>query len=325
MSQAVGELVDDRGWGPGIGPVPQAVVLVGPTASGKSRLAVEIAGMVGSAEILCADSMSVYRGMDIGTMKPSAALREAVPHHLLDLVDPHEEFSVHHFQLSAGAALSDVAGRGVPGIVAGGTGLYVRAVVDGLTLPGRWPELASRLKEEAAKEGALRSMWERLGELDPDAAARILPNNERRILRALEVTIGSGRPFSSYGPGLGAYPDRPVLQVALDVPLEILDKRIEARIEDQMESGWLEEVARLLDAPMSMSHTAAQAIGYRELAWHLEGEIGLEEAVATTVRRTRSLARRQLSWFRRDPRLVWVASESEAVEMCRTALGVCPG
>ncbi len=278
---------------------PGPLVIVGPTASGKSTLALALAERVPGAEIVSADAMAVYRGMDIGTAKPDEAERAAVPHHLVDVVEPTEDYAVSRFQTDARAAIDDVASRrGVP-IVVGGTGLYVRAVVDDFTVPGRFPDVRADLESEP-DTGAL---YRRLATLDPSAATKMLPTNRRRIVRALEVTIGADRPFSSFGPGVDHYGPTRFRQVGLDIDRVDMDRRIEERYRRQMEHGFLAEVAGLLDT--GWSHTAAQALGYKELAQHLSGDITIDEALDLAVARTRKFARRQQRWFRRDPRIEW--------------------
>jgi tRNA dimethylallyltransferase len=283
-----------------------AVALVGATASGKSAVALAVARAVGNVEIVTVDSMQVYRGLDIGTAKPSAAERADIPHHLLDLVEPEEEFSVAEFQRAATEVLAGIEGRGAHALLVGGTGLYLRAVLDHLELPGRFPEVRAELEAELDTT----ALHARLAALDPTAAGRTTTSNRRRIIRALEVTIGSGRPFSSYGPGLEAYPPQTVPQVGLDVPIDELDRRIEARVHAMLEVGLLDEVRALEGRPLSP--TAAMALGYQELGEHLAGERSLDDAVAETIRRTRRLARRQLRWFRRDPRVRWTAPDAAA-------------
>lgn len=280
--------------------VPAPLVVVGPTASGKSALALELARRAGG-EVVSVDSMSVYRGMDIGTAKPSVAERGGVPHHLIDLVDPSEEFGVGEYQRACEVVLDDLRSRGRPAVLVGGTGLYVRAVVDRLEIPGRYPDARAQVEEEPDTV----ALHGRLAALDPVAARRMEPTNRRRIVRALEVTLGSGRPFSAFGPGLERYPSTPFRLVGLRMPRGVLDARIEARLRAQLDRGWLEEVATLLARPGGLSRTAGEALGYRELRAHLEGRCGLDEAVAETLRRTRHFARRQERWFRRDPRIVW--------------------
>ncbi|MBO0713501.1 MAG: tRNA (adenosine(37)-N6)-dimethylallyltransferase MiaA [Acidimicrobiales bacterium] len=287
------------------------LAIVGPTAAGKTALALALARRHPGLEVVSADSMSVYRGMDIGTAKPTPAERAEVPHHCLDLADPSEEFTVRHYQDAARDAIAAVEGRGGRVLLVGGTGLYVRAVLDPLSIPGRYPGLAAELETEADTATGLSGLYQRLATLDPVAAARIEPGNRRRIVRALEVTLGGGRPFSSYGSGLGSYPPLPrFCLLGLDVPPAELARRIEDRVDKQLAAGWLDEVAALSARPFGLSRTAAQAAGYQELRAYLEGGDaggceGLREAKAATVRRLREVARRQRSWFRRDPRITW--------------------
>jgi tRNA dimethylallyltransferase len=278
------------------------LALVGPTASGKSALALDLARRAGDVEIVSVDSMQVYRGMDIGTAKPSAGERAEVRHHLLDLADPSEEFSLARFLAAACAALGDVEARGRRALLVGGTGLYVRAVVDDLEIPGRYPDA----RAEVEAEGNTLALHARLAGLDPVAAGRMEPTNRRRVVRALEVTLGSGRPFSSFGPGLDAYPPTAVPQVGLRVPPAVLDARIEGRVAAMVGDGLVEEVRALAARPEGLSATARQALGYRELLDHLERGTSLEGAIAETVARTRRFARRQVRWFRRDPRIRWL-------------------
>jgi tRNA dimethylallyltransferase len=296
------------------------VALVGTTASGKSAAAFEVARRRGDTELVSVDSMSVYRGMDIATAKPSAAERAAVPHHLLDLVDPDAEFTVAEFQAAARQALADIAARGRRALLVGGTGLYLRAVVDDLDLPGRYPEVAAGLEARADRPGGLEALHAELVALDPMAAARMNPTNRRRVVRALEVTLGSGRPFSSFGPGLTAY--RPAAVTLVGIPFDpvAVDARIEARFTGWMEAGLLDEVRALAARPAGLSRTARQALGYRELLAHLEAGVPLADAVAEAVRRTRAFARRQWAWFRRDPRIDWIAPGADAVEALDRAL-----
>lgn len=282
----------------------RTVAVVGPTASGKSAVALEVARRLGDTEIVSIDSMQVYRGLDIGTAKPTAAEQAEVRHHLLDLVDVEDDFSVAEFQRAATAALDDIAWRRHRAVLVGGTGLYLRAVIDRLDLPGRY----AVVRRDIAAEPDSAVLHERLRRLDPVAASRMTTTNRRRIERALEVTIGSGRPFSSFGPGLGAYPEVDAVQVGIDIPLEELDRRIAARVEAMLVGGLLDEARSLVGR--RLSSTAAQALGYRELLEHLAGDRTLEDAVAETVRRTRRLARRQLRWFRRDPRVRWVPPDA---------------
>ena len=289
-------------------------MLVGSTASGKSALALEVARRLGGVELVSADSMQVYRGMDVGTAKATPAERAEVPHHLLDVAEPEEDYSVARFQADVAGVIAGIEDRGRRALVVGGTGLYVQAVVDGLALPGEWPELKAEL--EAVPAGELHR---RLAALDPVAAGRIEPGNIRRLVRALEVTVGSGRPFSSFGPGLDAYPRSRRFRLAgVWVPRPVLAERIEQRFAQQLAAGFVDEVRRLQGR---MSRTARQALGYRELLAHLAGECTLEDAVAAAVRRTREFARRQRAWFRRDPRITWLAGAGNPVDLLPALLG----
>jgi tRNA dimethylallyltransferase len=280
------------------------VALVGTTASGKSALALELARRDPSFEIVSVDSMQVYRGMDIGTAKATPDERAEVPHHMIDIADPWDDFTVAWFAREARRAVAAIEARGHRALLVGGTGLYLRAVVDDLDVPGRYPEVREELEAEPDTIG----LHHRLAALDPVAAGRMEPTNRRRVVRALEVTIGSGQPFSSYGPGLDVYPDSRFRLVGVMLPHEVVARRIEARYHRQMADGFLEETRALLAAPKGLSRTAGQALGYRELIAHLAGSTGLDEAVELAIRRTRRFARRQRSWFRRDPRIRWLAA-----------------
>jgi tRNA dimethylallyltransferase len=275
---------------------------VGPTASGKSALALELARLHPDVELVTVDSMQVYRGMDVGTAKPTPVEQAEVRHHLLDLVDPDDDYTVSRYQRDCLAVLADIESRHRRAVLVGGTGLYLRAVTDDLEIPGQFPEVRAEL--DAEPETAV--LFARLGDLDPVAASRMEPTNRRRVVRALEVTVGSGRPFSSFGPGLDTYPPSPFPIVALDLPRDDLDGRIARRYVAQLADGFVDEVRALLDRPAGLSRTARQALGYAELLDHLEHGTPLDDAVDTAVRRTRRFARRQQRWFLRDPRIVWV-------------------
>jgi tRNA dimethylallyltransferase len=273
-------------------------------------------------ELVSVDSMAVYRGMDIGTAKPSPSEQTAYRYHLVDIVDPSEEFTVQQFQAAGNRALAEIAERGSGALLVGGTGLYLRSLVDHLDFPGRFPEVASALEkrlDSAAGEGdaglerSLGELHEQLAQLDPVAASRIAPSNRRRLVRALEVTVGAERPFSSFGPGLERYPPTSVSLVGIRLDPVELDRRIAERFELLMELDFLEEVRSLSAAPGGLSRTARQAIGYRELLAHLEGGIPLAEAVEEAVRRTRAFARRQMAWFDRDPRILWLEGSADPV------------
>jgi tRNA dimethylallyltransferase len=286
------------------------VALVGTTASGKSALAMALARAHPDIEIVSVDSMQVYRGMDIGTAKPTAEEQREVSHHLIDLAEPDEEFTVARFQRHFADARSAIEARGHRALLVGGTGLYLRAVVDGLAIPGQYPD--ARREFEGAATAQLHT---RLAELDPVSAARMEPSNRRRIVRALEVTVGSGRPFSSYGPGLEAYPPTRFCLVGVALPSAVVSARIEARYQHQLDAGFVEEVRRLASRPTGLSRTASQALGYRELLAHLRGERDLGAAVEEAVRRTRQFARRQRAWFRRDPRIEWLTADDDPNEV----------
>ena len=266
-------------------------------------------------ELVSVDSMQVYVGMDVGTAKPSAAERAEVAHHLLDLADPSEQFTVTRFQAAAEEAIAGIEARGHRALLVGGTGLYLQAVVDRLSVPGQWPAVRAELEEEARVPEAAPALHRRLAEADPTAAARIEPGNVRRIVRALEVTLGSGRPFSSFGPGIDAYPPTRFRMAGVWLPRGVVNARIEARLTEQMAAGFLDEVATLAHRPGGLSRTARQALGYRELLGHLDGKTTLAEAVEETVRRTRAFARRQRVWFRRDPRITWLATAGNPLDL----------
>lgn len=278
---------------------------MGTTASGKSALALAVGRADPTIEIVSVDSMQVYRGMDIGTAKPTPAERSAVPHHLVDIADPWDDFTVSAYADHARAALAGIEARGHRALLVGGTGLYLRAVVDDLRPPGQFPDVLAEIEREADTTALHR----RLAALDPVAASRMEPTNRRRIVRALEVTVGSGRPFSSYGPGLEAYPPTRFRLVGIDLRPEEVARRIEDRYHQQLADGFVDEARRLLEDPRGVSRTARQALGYKELFGHLAGECTLGEALDLAIRRTRRFARRQRSWFRRDPRIVWLRGE----------------
>lgn len=302
---------------------PPPLAIVGTTASGKSALAMALARHRGDVELVSVDSMQVYRGMDVGTAKPTAAEQAEVRHHVIDLVDPWEPFEVHSFQRAAAAALADIADRGRRAVLVGGTGLYLQAVVDGFEIPGRFPDVAAQLEADPDTE----ALHERLTELDPLAATRMEPTNRRRVVRALEVTIGSGRPFSSFGPGVDAHPPSGIRQVGLRLPTDVVSSRIAERYRQQLAHGFLDEVRALAAGP-PLSRTAAQALGYRELLEHLAAEAvaephpTLDEAVDRAITRTRVFARRQRAWFRRDPRITWFEADEGPDEVVEHLLAL---
>lgn len=285
------------------------VVVLGPTASGKSDVAMAVALAAGDTHIVACDAMQVYRGMDIGTAKPTAADRAAVPHHGLDLCGPSERYTVARYVDDIGSARRLIAEAGARELVVGGTGLYLTAIVDGLTMPGEWPKIREALEADPDTAG----MHARLAGLDPVAAARIEPSNRRRIVRALEVCIGSGRPFSSFGDGVAAHPDNGAVFVGIRWQRDALRGRIARRVRLMVEAGLVDEVRGLVSAPGGLSSTAAQALGYKEIIDHLEGRASLEEAVQEVILRTQQFAVRQERWFRRDPRITWVDVEDDPV------------
>lgn len=293
-------------------PAAPAVAIVGPTGSGKSTVAMAVAAGAGGlvpeppVEIVAVDAMQVYCGMDIGTATPSAADRRLVAHHGLDLVEPSDEMSVTEYRRHFDAAVAEIATRGHRALIVAGTGLYLTAVLDRLELPGSFPAVRAELDADPDTE----ALYHRLVELDPVAAARIEPGNRRRIVRALEVTVGSERPFSSFGPGVDAYPATPVVQIGIRWPRAALAQRIAERVDAMIAAGLVAEVARVRAA--GMSRTAAQALGYKELVDVVDGTGALDDAVADIVVRTRQYAARQERWFRRDPRVRWVDVDPHA-------------
>lgn len=298
------------------------LALVGPTASGKSHAGLQLAGALG-AEICSVDSMLVYRGMDIGTAKPTAAEQREVPHHLLDLASPSERFTVARFQDAARSVIDQVRARGAVPLLVGGSGLYFRAVADDLVFPGEDAEVRAALEAEADVAG-VGALSRRLEALDPVAAAKIEPGNVRRVVRALEVATITGTPFSAFAAAWERYDPARVRVAGIRIPAALLADRIVRRVDSMLELGWLEEVEGLLAMGFGHWLTSTQAIGYSEFGRHLDGRLSLEEAREATVRRTKNLARRQMAWFRRDPRVRWFdAGErgaAEAVDAMRSYL-----
>ena len=284
------------------------VVILGPTASGKSDSCMAAALANRNTELVVCDAMQVYKRMDIGTAKPTAQDQAQVPHHCIDMVAPSERFTVSDYQVKARAAVTDITGRGKNALVVAGTGLYLTSLIDELSFPGEWPEIRRELQQEPE----VSRLYRQLKELDPEAASKIERSNRRRIERALEVCIGSGKPFSATGPGTGAYPDNGVVQIGLLWPREMLVARVEQRVHNMMAAGFLDEVQQLRKDG-NMSHTAKQALGYAELLRHLEGKCTLDQAVGDIVIHTRQFAVRQERWFRRDPRITWVIIERDPV------------
>ncbi len=282
------------------------VAVVGATATGKSDLAVSLARALGG-EVVNADSMQLYRGMDIGTAKLSVAERQQIPHHLLDIWDVTKTATVAEYQVLAWRVIDDIEARGKVPVLAGGSGLYVRAALGDLDFPGTDDGIRQRLEAELQARGPA-PLHERLTACDPAAAAAILPSNGRRIVRALEVIELSGRPFSATMPGYGQR--RAAAQIGLRLPRPELDRRIEARVDRMWESGFEAEVRGL--AGLREGRTASRALGYRQMLRYLDGQCTLEQARQETARATRRFARRQESWFCRDPRVTWLPAERAA-------------
>lgn len=260
-------------------------------------------------EVVNTDAMQVYRGMDIGTAKVPFAERRGIPHHLLDLLGVRETASVAEFQRLARDSVAEIRGRGRTPVLVGGSALYTRAVLDHFDFPGTDPALRARLEAELAEVGPAQ-MHRRLTAVDPEAAAGILAENGRRIVRALEVVELTGQPFSATLPRL-EYVDPRTVQVGVDIDRPTLDARIAQRVEEMFDLGFVAEVERLLDEGLGQGRTAAMAIGYREVVAHLAGDLTLAEAQERTVVATRRFARRQDSWFRKDPRVHWVRFDAE--------------
>ncbi|MFZ0142227.1 MAG: tRNA (adenosine(37)-N6)-dimethylallyltransferase MiaA [Aeromicrobium sp.] len=297
------------------------VVVVGPTASGKSDLAIALAHRLGPAEVVNADSMQLYRGMDIGTAKTPPDQRGGVPHHLLDVLDVDEPGSVAEFQRLARATIAAGQSRGVTPIVVGGSALYVRAVIDPLDFPGTDADVRARWTAELEKQGA-PALHSVLAERDPEAAEQILPSNGRRIVRALEVGELTGEPFVATMPGHeSVYPG--LVMVGLDVPRDVLDERLERRVEQMWDDGFVDEVKSLIATGLENGPTASRALGYQQILAHLRGETSEEEARAATVSGTRKFARRQDRLFRKDPRIHWLRFDSPT--LVDDALGVVTG
>lgn len=282
--------------------VPTVVALVGPTAVGKSDLSIALACALGG-EVINADSMQLYQGMDIGTAKLPAAERHGVPHHLLDLWPVTRTASVAEYQRLARSLIDSLLAAGRVPILVGGSGLYVRAALDDFEFPGTDAGLRARLEAEL-REGGVEALHTRLAELDPAAGAAILPSNGRRIVRALEVIELTGRPFAARLPEPRAI--YPVTQIGLRAARERLDQRIAARVDWMWAAGLVEEVRQLELAGLRQGVTASRALGYAQVLSMLDGACAEAEARAETVRATRRFARRQESWFRRDPRVRWL-------------------
>jgi tRNA dimethylallyltransferase len=295
------------------------VAVVGATASGKSDLALDIAERLGG-EIVNTDAMQVYRGMDIGTAKLPPTERRGIPHHLLDLLDVTEPATVAEFQRWARDEIAGCRERSVVPVLVGGSALYTRAILDEFDFPGTDPDVRARYDAELAEHGP-EELHRRLAGLDPVAAAGIIATNGRRIVRALEVIEITGRPFTATLPP-PTYADPRTVQVGVDIDRPTLDTRIADRVRRMWDQGFVDEVRRLADQGLRDGLTANRALGYRQLLAFLDGEITEDDALEQTIRATRRFARRQDSWFRKDPRITWVDHDDpERVERALAAIG----
>ncbi|ADB33738.1 tRNA delta(2)-isopentenylpyrophosphate transferase [Kribbella flavida DSM 17836] len=299
---------------------PLVVAVVGPTAAGKSDLSVALCKELGG-EVVNADAYQVYRGMDIGTAKITPAERAGVPHHLLDVLDVTATATVAEFQQLARSAIDDCLRRQVVPVLAGGSALYVRAILDDFEFPGTDPAVRERLEAELAEHGS-GALHRRLAEVDPPAAAQILPSNGRRIVRALEVVEITGAPYAATLPAhTYVYPG--AVQLGLDVPRPELDERIGRRVDRMFEQGFVDEVRALLGQGLLDGRTANRALGYPQVIALLRGELTEQQAREQTAQATRRFARRQDSWFRKDPRITWL--RYDAPDLVDQAIGVLRG
>jgi tRNA dimethylallyltransferase len=282
---------------------PPIVAVVGATASGKTSLSLDLAERL-DGEIVNTDAMQVYRGMDVGTAKLPEPERRGIPHHLLDTLDVRDPATVAQFQAWAREAIADLRSRERAAVLVGGSALYTRAIIDRFEFPGTDAGVRATLENELAELGPHR-LHDRLAGLDPQAAAKIIPENGRRTVRALEVIALTGRPYTASLPTL-EYADPRTVQIGVDIDRPTLDARIEQRVDHMFEAGFVDEVDRLLKDGLADGRTASRAIGYAQVASYLRGELSLAEARERTTSATRRFARRQDSWFRKDPRIVWV-------------------
>lgn len=285
------------------------ITIVGPTAGGKSALALRLAEEYGG-EIINADALQVYRGFDIGTAKPGPEERARVRHHLIDILEPTQRYSAGEFSRRARLAIDEIHGRGRLPIVVGGSGLYIRALHEGISpIPSGDKKLRQDLRKWVEKDGLL-SLYEKLRELDPETAARLPPGDRQRILRALEVVLSSGKPLSQW---IAAKPfglkRLPALRIGLTLPRRVIYDRIARRMTRMVEAGWVEEVESLSTAGIPDDAPAFQAIGYRQILRFLRGELSLNAALEETVRATRRFAKRQETWFRKEPDVRWFSPE----------------
>ena len=316
-----------------IQPVHNCWFLAGPTASGKTQIGAELARRLG-AEIVSMDSMAIYRGMDIGTAKPTAAERQAVPHHLLDLIEPSQQFSLAQYVEAAHRAIEEIRGRGSEVLFVGGTPLYMKSLLRGIFdgPPADWP-FRRRLEELAQQEGT-RALHDRLAQVDPAAAARLHPNDRRRIIRALEVYEKTGEPISRHQRQFEAEQvPQDCTVLVLNWPRDELDARIDARVEEMFRAGLVEEVKGLMAMPGGLGRTARQAVGYREVIEHAEGMRDRSETVELVKLRTRQFARRQMTWFRSlaECRSIEIGEPLDPAEVVKRMMhdpghaALCPG
>ena len=289
--------------------INKSVVVLGPTASGKSDVAMAAATTVPNVHIIAADAMQVYRRMDIGTAKPTEDDQRRVVHYGVDIAEPSERYSVARFVEDVAAARKKISKADASELIVGGTGLYVTALVDGLSMPGDYPKIRAQLEANRDTE----ALYEQLSELDPEAVKKIDPNNRRRMIRALEVCLGSGKTFSSFGEGIGAYPPVDTVQIGIKWKREALRERIALRVHKMIEAGLVDEVRGIMNEPKGISDTARQALGYKEVIEHLERRWTLEEAIDATILRTQQFAVRQERWYRRDPRIQWVEVQNDPI------------
>ncbi len=296
---------------------PKIIAIVGPTASGKTALGIALARAF-SAEIVSADSRQIYRGMDIGTAKPTAMERHAIPHHLIDIKDPNEDYTVLEYQRDAIAAINDIIARGKLPLLVGGTGLYIKSVVENLDIPKAIanPTLRAEIESEIARDGLERA-FDRLVALDPEAAYVVDPKNPRRVVRALEVAITTGEPFTAQRKK--HVPLFNVLTLGLNPPAEILRERIDRRVDVMMRDGFINEVQMLIKK-YGRTAIAFDAIGYREIIAHLDGTLSLDDTVAAIKMNTWRYAKRQMTWFKKDKQTHWIDTLESAEALIKSFL-----
>ena len=297
------------------------VAVVGLTASGKSGFSLQLAAALGergvACEIISADAFQLYRGMDIGTAKVSVQERGGIPHHLLDVLELEEKASVAAYQRSCRQVINEIRAREALPILVGGSGLYVRAVLDKIEFPGTDSGIRAQLEDQAAQLG-IEKMHQHLAEVDPESAARIVPANERRVIRALEVYELTGRKFSATMPRREYF--QPAVQLGIKWPLAVLDERISQRTAQMLTQGFIEEVAELEKRGLAHTPTACRATGYQAVMDYLAGKITRDESAEQIALQTRQLARKQRKWFRKDPRIHWLDGEAGASSNLKQAL-----